>query len=493
MSKAKKASDALRERYEAAADAFQTHFSNLNERVLEGHSLTDEEKAETDRLRSAVDSAKLDWSDQRDLEAMAESVTEDRAQVEAEIAKATAAVTAQTESVRGAVLDGLGRDGLDAYDQRTAEQFDMFQRIADTRDKSLVLDLNPEAARNFAKVSAAGVSPADYVAAVRSGQHMQAVRNAEGRTDVRVYTAGANTASIIPTYWDTTLYLFKSWIGGVEAAGADVIPVEGINAVRLPQVTAYHSTPASPGAEGVANTNDVQDTVGYTELTPRPYRAHSAETDELRRSASIDTRMQLVLRSLGRALQLGKETDWHNGTGTGEPLGILTGVDNTATPNATNFPNLVATGGNTAGLGYGSIPDALGLLDTEYHLMGGPGVVSLIGTVTWFRDFVGKTADGAGQNGQALYPFLANGGNNIFGTRVQFSSQIHNSTPAANRVLAVVGSFMDAYVIASSGNTEIRASDDDRFLQWERVFSIQEYADGKPRDRRALSYIRSKA
>ena len=91
-----------------------------------------------------------------------------------------------------------------------------------------------------------------------------------------------------------------------------------------------------------------------------------------------------------------------------------------------------------------------------------------------------------------LYPFLAQGGREIFGTGTVYSHAMAKA-PSANALLAVTGNFMDAYVIATLGTMEIEVSDDFRFLDFERVYRIQEYCDGQVQDDDAIAYVQSAA
>ena len=468
----------LRKKYEDACAAVHAYTEPIIQRGEGGGAVaTADELAETKRLKAAADAAKADYEKQRDLEAMV-SETPDQAAIERDLARVNEAGGAEAESIRKAVRDNLGSEGLSSYDDRTGAQLADFAKLSESGDRSISISVNPTLARNLAELTALGVSAGDYVTALRSGRMLIAERRNK-TSDVRAYNIATSGEGkeLVPTFWDNALYLFASYIGGVQAAGATTIPVMGNNTLKMPKVTGY-----APGlnvsGEGVALTSESKDATNTVDLTPRPYRGYTAETDEIMRAAVIDVRMLLVLRGLARALQLGKENDFHNGNGTGKPKGILHNV-----PAA----RIQKTGGNAVNIRYGDIPAALGLLDAEYHSDTRAGSISsLMHSATWFNAFVGAVAS----DGHPIYPHLAQGGGNIFGTNRVFSHAMQ-AAPAADALLAVVGNFSDFYVIATMGGSEITVSDDLRFLSFERVYRIQEYCDGTPRDDKAAAFIQS--
>lgn len=487
----------LRQKYNAACDDKESYISEITRRALDGgDGLSDEERSRIADFDKRISTLKEGYEAQRDLERMA-SEREDINTVEREVTSVTDAAGETQESTRQIIRDGLGREGLEAFDQRAAVQFDTFADMSRSGDKTKKLSFNPQAARNFDQLRELGVSVNDFVSAVKAGRSLVAQRSKTDpkKREVRVYSAadfGPGGGDLIPTFWDASLYMYASWIGGIQEAGADVIPVTGNNTMKLPVITAYHAEGTTGGLEQVSEsatvTNQIQDDTGTIELTPRPYRGFSAETDELMRSAVIDTRMMLLLRGLARSLQLGKELDFHQGNGSSKPLGILHNVDNRAWNYAQHPANtqIQRTGGNTTNIRYQDIPGALGQLDTEYHMSGRDGgMTSLMTSSVWFNAFVASVSS---QDSHPIYPHLARGGREIFGTTVKYSSMMAKA-PAENRVLAVVGNFMDAYVIATLGGMEVEVSDDLRFLEYERVYRIQEYCDGTVRDRRGLVYI----
>jgi len=178
---------------------------------------------------------------------------------------------------------------------------------------------------------------------------------------------------------------------------------------------------------------------------------------------------------------LGKEEDFHDGDGSSKPKGILNGVA---------AGRITKTGGNTTNIRYQDIPAAMGLLDAEYHMAGRPGSLkSLMHSGIFWNGIVADTDT----QGNPIYPmsWLFGGGTrSLFETEVVFSGHMP-STPATDKIISVHGNLMDAYVIPSTGTQEIEVSDDVRFLQWQRVYRIQEYCDGKVRDNKAVSYIQS--
>jgi len=482
-------SELLKQRWETASAEAAAYLHPIEQRIAEGgDAMSEDEKVEARRLATNAQERQADYEAQRDLEGMLpEGPKEDPKDVQREMEDAHVAAGAQREGLQRAVRDVFGADDLEDYNQRSGRTLrDFAVMAAEGRSTSLKLRLNPQAARNFRELQSMGVDPRDYVSAVREGNKMIATRNADGVKDVRLYQMGTDT-NIIPTYWDDMLYLFASYIGGVQNAGADVIPVTGNNTLKLPKITAYHATGMSPVKEGVAATNEVQDTVGSISLTPRPFRGFSAETDELMRSAIIDTRLMLVLRGLARAMQLGKEAQFHNGSGAAnfQCLGIL---DTTSGATAARIHRLSKVNSQ---IGYADMPIALSMLDTEYHAGMRPGaVVSLMHSAIWFKDFVAALAT----DGHPIYPNLATSPlpPGMFGTRVVYDSVLPSS-PSANKCLTIIGNFQDAYVIATMGGSEIEVSDDLRFLEWERVYRMQEYCDGTIRDNLALTYIFTKA
>jgi len=479
-----KASEILRRKYDAAREERDALVTEINNRIAnDGDVATPEEREKLAQMQSRIDERKEDYEAQRDLEDQYERDAEYSQKASEEAAKIRERAEENTESFRGAVRDLSGSEGLRAYDERAGGQLAEFAQMSETGEKKLKVQLNPHLAHNFRLLRDMGVSARDYVAATRSGYTMIAERQKEGRMDVRVYNAATagEGKELVPTFWDNSLYLFASYVGGVQNAGAEVIPLTGNNALKLPKITGYEADALQPRPEGETVTHEVRDTTGDVTLTPRPYRGFSVETDELMKAALIDTRMLLVLRGLARALQKGKERDFHNGDGNGEPKGIL---------HAVPASRIRKTGGNTTNIQYGDIPNALGLLDADYHEGERPGsLITLLHSRIWFSAFVGAVAAG---DKHPLYPHLATGGRQIFSTMARFSSEMAQ-TPVENAILAAVGNFMDGYVIGTVGSAEIEVTDDARFLEWERCYRIQEYCDGQVRDALALAYVVSDA
>ena len=470
---------ALRNKYDELRANRKKFIDDITVRVLSDPNavMTEDERSQITVMMSGIDESKQDYEAQRDLEDMLER-EEPLSVVEADVGRVVDST--DTDSLRKAARDAGGMDALKAYDERNANVLADFAEMSSSGNRDLKLRVNPALAINIANLRKLGVSIGDYARALRDGNLMIASRAKEsGRPDVRVYAVGEAGfgAELVPTFWDNSLYLFASYIGGVMAAGAEIIPVMGNNTLKLPKVTAY-----APGInitpEATSLINETKDTTATVDLTPRPYRGFSAETDEIMRAAAIDVRMLLVLRGLARALTLGKENDFHNGTGTNEPKGILDGVA---------AGRIVKTGGNNTTIRYQDIPAALGKLDAEYHADTRVGSLSsLMHSAIWFNAFVGAT----GTDGHPLYPHLAMGGNEIFSTRRVFSHAMKKAAADGN-ILAVTGNFMDAYVIVTMGGQEIQVTDDLRFLSFERVYRIQEYCDGTMRDDKGLAYVAS--
>jgi len=479
------ASSALRAKWETAAAERSDFLSKVNQRIVSGGDpMSAEERTYIEELNSKIEQYRADYEAQRDLEGLVAGADEYQEALQ-DVGRVSEAAGELKEGVSRAVRDIGGATALEAHHQRAGEQLDTFSRMsADGKAANLKLRVNAQAARNFRALQSMGVDPKEYVRAVQAGRHMVAERNAEGERDVRLYQVGSDT-NIIPTYWDDTLYLWASYIGGVESCGPDIIPLLGNNSLNLPKLDEYHTPGLSSAKEGETVTDQVQDTVTKVTVNPRPYRGFSAETDELMRAAVIDVRMMLVLRGLARALQLGKETEFHNGTGAanGQCLGILNSAAATAARTSTIPKN--------KNIPYSGIPNALGMLDPEYHMGMRPGAIStLMHSAQWFGGFVAAT----GSDGHPIFPNLATnvGPPNLFNTNIVYSFLLSNkvgSDVPASTIMAVVGNFLDAYVIATLGGSEIEVSDDVRFLDWERVYRIQEYCDGTVRDNRALSYI----
>ncbi len=471
--------NALRDRYDGIRGELQTLVDDIKSRTAEGGAkMSAEERGTVTRLTDELNAAKEDWEAQRDLEAMADIPSLPDSGTDRELRQAETLAAEGAESLRAAAQDVGGRELVHSIDERAGAQLAEFaQTSAAGRGK---ISLNPHLAHNFAELQKLGVSPADYVSAVRSGRVMVAEETRQGNHDVRLYNVGTNTAGghLVPTFWDQSLYLFASYIGGVQNAGATVIPVTGMQTMRLPKVTAYATAISGPATEGAAISTETNDTIGITTLTPRPYRGFAAETDELMRAAVIDTRFMLVIRALARALQGGKEADFHNGDGSSQPNGILNSIPS---------GRITDTANATSGIAYGTIPTALATLDAEYHADMRPGqLCTMMHSSRFFLDIVADVDD----DGQPIWPrsLAMPGMREIFSTKVVFS-HLMASTLAANNNLAVVGHFGDGYVIATGGVNEIEVSDDSRFLQWERVYRIQEYVDGQKRDENAFAWI----
>ena len=487
-----RASESLRETYNSLCDERNELFSTLNDRILAGgDKMNDDERSRMDVLNSRIDEAKKDYEAQRDLEnivAGADTIgpLDDPVTSYRQVSDIAEASYERSEGARKVVRDAFGSEGLRAFDERSGQVMADFAHMSDNgKGSSRKITLNHQAARNFKLLDEMGVSPQDWAHALRSGKSLIAARTDEGKFDVRAYNVGTSGEGqqLVPTFWDNSLYLFASYVGGVQVAGAEVIPVNGTNTLKLPSVTAYSS-----GVDIVAESTtmgsgqEVKDTTGTVDLSPRAYRGWSAETDEIIRSASIDVRMLLVLRGLARALQLGKEDDFHDGDGSSKPKGILNGVA---------AARITKTGGATTALRYQDVPHALALLDAEYHASSrGDSLVSLMNSRVFWEQIVALKDS----NGQPVYPpsLAMGGGRQLFTTRVEFSHKMA-STAAADKLLVCTGNFRDGYVIASTGTAEIEVSDDVNFMKFERVYRIQEYCDGKVRDAKALAYVQSKA
>lgn len=473
----------LHSEYDALCDERQTKLDEVTARIASGGSpWSEDERASMDALDVRIDEAKEHYEVQRDYEAMAQKA-EPLAVIEREVQEVSSRAEGEAESKRKIARDLGGQEGLNSYDERAGEVMEKFALMSANGDKSIKLEVNPHRSHNFQMLRDMGVSTRDFIAAVRSGHQLIAGRNEQGNMDVRAYNIGTSTegGALVPTFWDDMLYLFASYVGGVQAAGAEILPMTGPNTIKLNVVTGYAAGLGIVQEPAAPLSTETEDTVANVELTPRPYRGFSGETDEIMRAAAINVRMMLVLRGLSRALQLGKEGDFHSGNGVAKPKGILNGVA---------AGRLVKTGGNTTNIQYKDIPEAMGLLDAEYHMAGRPGALrSLMHSAIFWNGIVGATAT----DGHPLYPMqwiFGGGSKNLFETEVVFSSQMVK-TPAANALLSVHGNFMDAYVIATTGTQEIEVSDDVKFLQWQRVYRIQEYCDGTVRDNRALAYVQS--
>ena len=477
-----KALDKLKDDYNTLCSERQETFNKISERVISGgDKITDEEKRTLKAMDAHLDSAKEDYETQRDFEAMADT-HEPISTIEREVESVSERMEGEAESKRAIARDISGREGVQAYDERAGNVLEKFEEMSRTGSKGITIEVNPHRAHNFKMLRDMGVSTRDFVSAVRSGHQLIAERNKQGNLDVRSYNITTDTqgGDLVPTFWDDTLYLFASYIGGVQAAGAEIIPVMGPNPLKLPKVLAYGT--AIPIVAEAVDAAEVQETVDTTDLQPRAYRGYSGETDELMRSAVINTRMMLVLRGLSRALQLGKEDDFHDGNGTSKPKGILNGVA---------AGRITKTGGNTTDIRYQDLPSAMAKLDAEYHQPGRPGsLVALMHSAEFWKGIVAKVDT----DGRPLYPmhWLFGNPRMLFEAMVVFSHKMAQA-PAANALLAVVGNMMDAYVIATTGTQEIEVSDDVKFLSWQRTYRIQEYCDGQVRDDKALGYVQSAA
>ena len=231
--------NALRDRYDGIRGELQTLVDDIKSRTAEGGAkMSAEERGTVTRLTDELNAAKEDWEAQRDLEAMADIPSLPDSGTDRELRQAETLAAEGAESLRAAAQDVGGRELVHSIDERAGAQLAEFaQTSAAGRGK---ISLNPHLAHNFAELQKLGVSPADYVSAVRSGRVMVAEETRQGNHDVRLYNVGTNTAGghLVPTFWDQSLYLFASYIGGVQNAGATVIPVTGMQTMRLPKVTA---------------------------------------------------------------------------------------------------------------------------------------------------------------------------------------------------------------------------------------------------------------
>ena len=470
------AADTLRAAWQEAAAKAHDFLAGINQKVSEGSVASPEELAQGKELASAAAKAKTDYEAQRDLEALVSDNTPD-AETMREIADLNARVGEENESKRKAVRDNFGHDELQDFDNRAARQLEAFGKMcSEGRSGGVTLDLNVQAARNYRELTALGLSGADYVAAVRSGSMLMAENGS-----VRAYNIATSGQGqeLVPTFWEDTLYLPQSYIGGVQAAGAQVIPVMGNNQVRVPKVTAYAS------GLGIVNEStapgETRDTTDTTDLTPRPFKGYTALTREIMQSTPLDVQMLLAMRALGRALQLGKEDAFHIGTGANQPQGVIGGNVGTARTHK--------TGAVDRGVRFSDNTAALALLDAGYHMdTTTGGITLLVHSAVWFTDYVGLTAN----NGHPIFPSLSAGGSSVFGARRVYSHRLAQ-TPADGAFLAIYGNFYDAYVIATTGTASIDISDEARFSEFERAFRIVEDCDGRVQDRNALAYIRSQA
>ena len=482
--------ESLASRHTETREELSTLVETARARVLEGgNGMSAEERTRSEELRGQLEEIRTQVEAERDLRRM-ETEVEALGDIEREVAEVSAAAQETGESNRE-VARALGSDALQQYDERSGAVLRDFEQMSrEGKGSRLKLNVNPFASHNMRMLRDMGVSTRDYTAAVRGGHQMIAARDKDGNPDVRVYSmADASLGPVVPTYWDDMLYMFARYIGGVQTAGAEIIPVTGNNTLKLNVITRDVSglTIATEGSNIETETTtgnalkhpEVALGVGNVELTPRPYRGYSGETDEITRSAVIETRLQIVLRGLSRSLQIGKEGDFHSGTGTGEPKGILNQIPASRTYST-------ADGETTREApDYAAVPILLSMLDTEYHT-GRPGSVGMmLHSAFWYKYFVGAM-DG---EGRGLYPQLMQGSGHFFVPNVHFSFLMEQALTDDSYPI-VLGNFMDGYVIATMGGQEIEVTDDARFLQWETVYRIQEYCDGTIRDNRAFSYLR---
>ena len=487
------ATEALRDRYNDYVTELQTLNESVNSRVLAGgEGMSSEERSRSDEIQRLAAETREQYEASMSLDNSTLIVGGDEARIQEEINQVTERAQEASESNR-AIAASLGSEFRQRWEEREAAQMGNFEQMSGPTGRSVKLTFNMEAARNLAELRGMGMSPQDFVGAVRGGEIPIVARNSQGERDVRLYTMDSSSMGpLVPDYWDESLYRFASYIGGVMNAGAEVVPQGNINTVKWPRISSYADALviATEGSDietqTKAGTTDLmhpetQDGVETFETTPRPIRGYSGETDELTRSAPVYTRFMILLRGLARALTLAKESYWHNGTGSGQPKGIMNGI-----PSARTYET---DDGQTARQPprYDAIPQLLSMLDAEYHSDMRPGSLSsLMHSAFFYRYFVGAMD----AEGRGLYPHLMMGDSrNLFGTRTVFSHLLEQGL-TDNAYPIVTGNFYDAYLIATHGGQEVEVSDDTRFLQWETVYRIQEYCDGNIRDNRALSYLR---
>jgi len=176
--------------------------------------------------------------------------------------------------------------------------------------------------------------------------------SARGPVNYRVLTTGTqgtNASSIVPTDFYDMLIAHLIEVSGVMQCGPTVLNTGGGETLQVPKTTA-HSTAASAAQAGALATSDPA--FSMQQLSAYKYGIMLQVARELIDDTAVDLLGYLAMQA-GRALGNAFGTDLVNGTGSGQPYGIIN--------------NSVGVTGATTGVA--GAPSYANLVDLEYSVI----------------------------------------------------------------------------------------------------------------------------
>ena len=338
------------------------------------------------------------------------------------------------------------------------------------------VDVNLRAVHDEQLMIHHGLTRADLADAQRRGYQLAF---SEGGQQVRAYSVGTDGSGgyLVPTLFERTLYDYAHYIGGVRRAGAEVITTSSGAPLDMPTVSAHFAPSGTLETSEAAEVSSTDDTLSEVTLNAYAYTGEAQISKELLQDSMVDVE-SMVGRSIGRTIGIKTESKFNLGTGTNMPKGAFHSPASSQT----------VTTGTAVTLGWKDLSAAVFGLDATY--LGSSGVRWSMAAAIY-----GKVIEIVDDDGRPLFlPALvgASPENSILGYPVVWNG-FSDNTVAANKIVAAVGSWMDAYVIREVGNVEISASPHVKFRNRQVVFLGELRADGKIRDTKALRYVKVKA
>lgn len=394
------------------------------------------------------------------------------------------------------------------------------------------VELNLLARHNEKVLIRMGITGRDLAEAAKRGWLMrydpdEQIKRGRGNA-VRAYNIGTDSAGgyTVPTITSTSLYDYMEYIGGLGSAGSEVIMTEGMEQIELPLVQTHAEGTAKDGTGDIGATDKVwdsfvlsgdqvsgkgnvptkeskaapklQDTLSQVVLDAYRFDGYSVMTEEMRRSNIVGFADYLG-KSLGRALAKKKEYAFHFGSGTNEPQGVLATLLDDAASNSRSIAT--HTMEHHDHLLPKDFTGAFALLDPAYTIQDMALRIMMHSGIMW--RMAGQQNAEVYANADANLTFqssLLNVPNRrLYGNPIDISAYMTTDLPSAkpakggNVLVALIGCFMDGYVIRNAGTIELAASDDVRFLTSETVIRARCWADGEVRDPRCFVKLQTPA
>lgn len=393
-------------------------------------------------------------------------------------------VWAQMQEIRARSNDGMSAEDREAWDRAEAEMASLeadLQRAESaerysTVDYRQILDVRTPADE---VVTPEGDTVADYRAAfemyVRHGiGELPADLRATFMAENRAQGVGTTTAGgfLVPAQFRDRLVERIRYYSGVRQV-AEVIQTD--NGAALPWPT--NDDTSNVGAILAENTQDTELdlTLGQATLNVYMYTSKIVRVSlQLIQDSAIDIE-EFLPRKLGERIGRAQNAHFTTGTGTAQPLGLITG--GTAVQAAT---------GNVTSFTYASLVDATARLDPGY-LQGG--------NVAWMGSQAALAAARKlvdSQNRPLWEPSLQAGvPDNLLGYRFVLNNDV--PVPAANAKSLAFGDFRAGYVVRDTTDVQVLRLTE-RYADYLQVgFLGFQRSGGTPQDVNAYTVLQNSA